>query len=152
MLTHINDLLNDWALWRKGARGRSAGGISPFPAYNLVGRGGSGHGDNGPPLLSYVPIDELRCAEVDRCVCALQPLLRQAVEEFYTRIGTTEQAARRCQCSRMTLHRRIDQAHNLILGYLNDIASGIEVKAWTQTEQVLVIEHVPISNLIVLTA
>lgn len=142
MLTYINDRLVEWARWKAGVRGMFTGGISPFPAYNLAGGGGRRH--DGPPDLSYIPVDEVRCAEVDRCVCALEPLLRQAVEEFYTRIGTTDQAAAKCKCSRRQLHRRVDEAHALILGYLNDIAAGIAVRSWGQTEDVIGIKTVPI--------
>jgi hypothetical protein len=145
MLTHINDRLIEWALWKKGAR-RVVGGISPFPAYNLAGGGGRRGSGDGPPAVSYVPVNELECADTDRCVCALEPLLRQAIEEIYLRIGTTDQAAAQCKCSRMTLHRRMTEAHNLILGYLNDLSAGVEVRSWQQTEEVIGIKTVPIAT------
>jgi hypothetical protein len=81
--------------------------------------------------LQYIPVNEIRVPKVDRCVCALEPILRQAVEEFYLRIGgVTRGVQARCKCSEKTLYRRIDEAHNLILGYLNDMAAGVEVRPW----------------------
>jgi len=144
LLTYIDARLSEWALWKAGKR-ICAGGIKPSSAYGWIGVHG-GNGDNAPPPLSYIPLDEVRCAEVDRCICALEPLLRQAVEEFYLRLGTTEQAAARCKCSRMTLHRRVTEAHNLVLGYLNDLAAGVEVRAWMETEQALGIRTMPLEK------
>jgi hypothetical protein len=147
MLTYINDRLNEWALWQLGSTGRAVGGISPFPAYNLAGRG-RGYADQAPPDTHFVlgVADEARCMEVDRCVCALEPLLRQVVEEFYLRVGTIEMMAARCACTSRTVFRRIDTAHTLILRYLNDIAAGIAVKPWSVTEAELGIQTTPLSG------
>jgi hypothetical protein len=142
VLTYVDARLNEWALWKAGARVCTGGAVTSN-AYTWIGAGG--RGDNAPPPLSYVPLDELACAETDRCVCALEPLLRQVVEEFYCRLGTTDMAAARCGCSRMTLWRRLDNAHNRLLGFMNDVAAGLEVKPWAQTAAELGIVTTPVS-------
>lgn len=116
MLTYIDGRLRDWAMWKLGAGGRGYD-LADTPCV-------------GDSPLSYVPLNDLECAQLDACICALQPLLRQAVEEMYLRLGTTEQAAAKCRCGRMTLWRRITDAHNLILGYLNDLGAGVVVVPW----------------------
>jgi hypothetical protein len=118
MLIYVDARLREWAMWKAGAGGRG---------YDLSNGGG---GNEGP--ISYIPVDDLRCAEVDWCVCALMPLLRQAVEETYLRIGGTEQAAERCQCGRVTLWRRVSDAHVQLLGFMNDLAAGVTVKPWEE--------------------
>lgn len=130
MLTYIDGRLKDWAMWKAGAGGRG---------YDLNQRPSGGESP-----LSYVPVNDLECAEIDACVCSLQPLLRQAIEESYLRIGTTEQAATKCACSRMTLWRRLDEAHAKVLGCLNDLAAGVPVIAWTEREVLLGITTTPI--------
>jgi hypothetical protein len=143
MLTYVNDRLNEWALWRAGAR-ICTGGCTTSNAYSWIGAGG--RGDNAPPPLSYLPLDELACAETDRCVCALEPLLRQVVEEYYLRLGTKEMVARRCNCHVATVFRRIDAAHNKLLGFMNDLAAGLTVKPWAQVENELAIVSLPVES------
>jgi DNA-directed RNA polymerase specialized sigma24 family protein len=125
MIVHINDRLNQWARWRLGASGR---GGSPYPAYNLPHK----PDDDAPPdPRRYVPINDLECCDTDRCVCALSPPLRKAVDEFYIRTETVERKAQYCGCSVKTLYRRIDEAHRLIMGWLNDLSCGVTVPAWS---------------------
>jgi hypothetical protein len=141
MLTYVNARLNEWAMWKAGARVCTGGAVTSN-AYTWIGAGG--RGDNAPPPLSYVPLDELACSETDRCVCALQPILRQVVEELYCRAGTTEMVCQRCNCVRDTLYRRLDEAHRKILGWLNDIAAGIDVRPWSSTAAELGIVTTPV--------
>lgn len=126
MISHINDRFNEWARWKLGAR--SGGSGSPYPAYNLPASREAG---DAPPRRDFVPLNDLECFHTDRCVCALCPALRLAVEEFYLRTGTTmEQKAAYCSCSVKTMYRRIDDAHRLVMGFLNDLSCGVVVPAW----------------------
>jgi len=130
MNTHINDRLNEWALWKL----RRFDGGSVVSSTYLMMRCGNDPGD-APPPASSVPINDLECCATDKCVCALNPSLYKAVEEFYCRTGTTpEQKARYCGCSEKTLYRRVDEAHRLIMGWLNDLSSGIHVPAWVEVD------------------
>jgi len=76
---------------------------------------------------TLVPLNDLECCDTDKAVCALPPQLHDAVMEYYTRTGTAESTAKRLGISKMTLFRRIEQAHWRILGTLNDLAAGIRV-------------------------
>lgn len=134
MLTYIDGRLQEWAMWKAGSGGRG---------YDLSSGNGGGEGP-----ISYIPVDDLRCAEVDWCVCALNPILRKAIEETYLRCGTTEQAAAKCNCSRMTLWRRVDDAHVKLLGFLNDLAAGVTVKPWEERAVELGIKQVKVSVLL----
>lgn len=126
MILHINHRLNQWARWRLGGRGSSK---SPYPAYNLPH---TRDPDDAPPdPHKNVPVSDLECCETDKCVCTLNPVLKQAVQEFYCRTATPiEQKARYCGCSVKTLYRRIDESHRQIMGWLNDLSCGIAVPAW----------------------
>jgi hypothetical protein len=130
LIEHINHRLNQWARWRLGGRGSSK---SPYPAYNL--KGDRDPEDAPPDPNRYVPVNDLECADTDKCVCALNPVLQKATIEFYCRTATTvEQKARYCGCSGKTLYRRVDEAHRQIMGWLNDLSCGIPVHAWTEPE------------------
>lgn len=139
MLTYVDGRLKEWAMWKAGAGGRG------YDLRDLSDEGGRSCFESGP--VSYVPVDDLRCAEVDRCVCALNPVLREAVEETYLRLGTTEQAAENCNCGRVTLWRRVGDAHALILGYLNDMAAGVPVKPWEERRQAMGVGNVRLISL-----
>ena len=121
MIDYINSRLNAWAAWRCGS-GQSR--RSPYPAYNLAGTRDAG---DAPPRASYVPTSDLECCETDRCVVALCPALRLVVEAIYLHTSTEAQKCEACACSRATLYRRLHEAHVQLLGYLNDLAAGVDV-------------------------
>ena len=124
VIDYINARLNTWARWRLGARGCSR---SPYPAYNLPAQSDA---DDAPPRESFVPVNDLECCDTDRCVVALNPVLRDVVDVFYTLTVPIEQKCRICGCSYMTLYRRLHAAHAEIMGYLNDLSCGIAVPAY----------------------
>lgn len=122
MILYIDGRCKLWAVWR--VTGKVLPVIARSSWQNLSG-GGSGQSRD------LVPVNDIECKDIDTCVCALRPELKQAVIEAYTRVGTVETAAKRCGVSPRTLFRRLDMAHYMILGWLNDLAAGIPVPAWT---------------------
>lgn len=123
MIEYIDKRLQEWARWRVGGR-RLQTKTSPGWT-SLVPSGKENH-----PPEAFIPYDDLRCAEIDRCVCALMPTLRMAVIEGYCRIGGADAALKRCGFSKATYYRHLDSAHHLILGWLNDLACGVDVPPW----------------------
>ena len=125
MIDYINKRLNDWARWRLSDRAtirHMLGAKSCWPQMLQDDAEGKmeRHG-------TIVPINDLECCEMDKAVLALPAELQFILEEFYYRTNTTEGVAKRCGISRATLHRRIDQAHQRLLGLLNDQAAGIRI-------------------------
>jgi hypothetical protein len=83
-----------------------------------------------------VPLNDIECCETDKAICGLPKLLIDTVVEYYTRVGTADMTAKRLGVSKKTLFLRIDQAHQRIMGNLNDIAAGIAIhrNSWRSTE------------------
>lgn len=125
MIEYINKRLNDWARWRVSDRAmlRHMLGVKscwPDMKRDDADQKYERHG-------TVVPFDDLECCDTDKAVCALPPPLKETVIEYYTRVGTAETTARRLGVSKMTLFRRIDQAHIQIMGSLNDLSAGIRL-------------------------
>jgi DNA-directed RNA polymerase specialized sigma24 family protein len=123
VIVYINKLLSDWARWRL----TGAECLFARPSVYWLGQRVA---DSETPAEACIPINDLECSATDIAVSALEPVLREAVEAMYCRTGSNEMAARALGCSERTLWRRVDRAHILIMGYLNDQAAGIPVMAW----------------------
>jgi len=78
--------------------------------------------------------------EIDRCVSALTSDYREVIIRNYTESGTQEQKADRCRCHVRTYQNRLGMAHNYILGYLNDLAAGIDIPVHYELQNVKKIE------------
>lgn len=124
MIIYVDKRLQLWARWR--SQGRVLPMIARPSWHNLVPVG-----TEGKPAEAFVPLNDVECKDVDTCVCALRPDLAEAVIAAYCRIGTVETAARAVGVSKATLFRKLDLAHYQILGWLNDLAAGIPVPAWS---------------------
>lgn len=97
----------------------------------MMMRGCAGDPSDAAPVTGSVPVNDLECCATDRCVCALNLVLRQALVEFYCRNATTvAQKASYCSCSERTLYNRVYEAQRQIMGYLNDLSCGIPVPVW----------------------
>jgi DNA-directed RNA polymerase specialized sigma24 family protein len=122
MIEHVNARLNDWARWwlRGGSRQSVVSSI-----YRL--RPGEYNPECAPPE-AIVPINDMDACKVDWAIAAVgrvNPALRIVVMAFYLRQSPAEYIAQDLGMSKATLFRRIDQAHQLILGYLHDIEAGV---------------------------
>lgn len=116
MIPYVNNRLNQWARWV--AMGRKVNGLGYPGSVAWVRQPGSG---NASP-----DFDE-DAWEVDQAWHAMeqpQPELFKLVLYFYTRNESVERLAMRMGCSRDTVYVRIQQAHQIILGHLNDISAG----------------------------
>ena len=116
MIPHINNRLNQWALWV--ATGRKVRGLGYPSAVAWSRQPGSGNASPDFDEDSW---------EVDQAWRALQgprPDLFKLVMLFYTRSESAERLAIRLGCSRDTVYVRLDESHRIIMGHLNDIAAG----------------------------
>lgn len=121
MIPYINDRMNRWADWR--LRGRFQNGLG-FPAMSPMLRTGP-----GGAVVRSPDFDE-ECFEVESAFCALQvehAELAAVLFLFHCRARgmTVAQMARDRSCSRDTFYARIARGHQMMLGYLNDIAAGV---------------------------
>lgn len=64
----------------------------------------------------------------DKAVDALPELMREAVFEHYILRGTVAQQCFHLGIEKSAFYERLDRANTLLLGYLNDIAAGLEPK------------------------
>ena len=127
MIEHIDRRLQDWARWRVG------GGMVLFAFNRIYAMGGEvAYAGGEDQRGSVVPLDDLECSATDRCVQALEPTLQRAVTEAYCRMRSLsdESVARQLGVSRMTLWRRLDAAHRVIMGLLADLSAGVPVAPW----------------------
>jgi len=71
------------------------------------------------------------CLEIDLCVKALsieKPDLYAAIYAHYRRNDLTVSAKlMHIGCCKQTYYNKIDTAHNLIIGWLNDISCGVKI-------------------------
>ena len=136
MIPYIDSLLNRWALWRAGAN-RGALGAKISSVYGLGAIGLAV--DAAPDPNRFVPVDDVECYETDRAVAALPPELRRVVDEVYIYVAaTSDEKMRNCGCgSSATFYRRLHEAHNHVMGSLNDLAAGVPVKPWRVTVDIV---------------
>lgn len=113
--TYVVYRLNQWADWR--ARRLDGGlGYPKKSAFVINPAGGE-----------WSPEMDSAAWEVEQCVIALRNELKDAVMKRYTETGTKEQKAKRCGCCVRTYDNRVDTAHREVLGFLNDLAAGVEL-------------------------
>lgn len=121
MIEYINTQLNHWATWIKSGRAHLGypGKASFVGAYC------------GTPGQQALINDEEGMA-MSKAVNALDPSLKETVMCFYVTMTscTATEIARHLCCSRDTVYERIHRAHVQIMGYLNDIATGVPVEPW----------------------
>lgn len=125
MIKVIDELLDQWARWKSDKGGWG----SCVPWARLMTEC-----EVFVPKRNFIPVNELDCEQVDRCVGALDPVLHKAVTEKYLYpAATLEQRCYNCRCSERTLYRRIDAAHQAIARLLHDwINNGLEPRPVTK--------------------
>lgn len=80
--------------------------------------------------VDYTPDIDEQSIEVDKCVEALKatrPDLYEFINLQYFYRGKTIEKAERMGCARETFSRKVSEAHNLILGWLNDLSCGVKI-------------------------
>lgn len=80
--------------------------------------------------VDYTPDIDFESIRVDACVNALKatrPDLYKFIDLHYFYRGKAKDKAERLGCSRETFHRKVTDAHNLILDWLNDLSLDVEI-------------------------
>lgn len=116
MIEYIDAQLNQWSKWVRSGRYYLG-----YPRKAVFIDEISGRCDS-------MPDDE--ALAISRAVNALEPKLKQTIDCYYLSMSSCPvgQIAKYLSCTRDCVYRRIDRAHIMILGYLNDIESGIEIR------------------------
>jgi hypothetical protein len=120
--TYIVGRMVRWSIW--SARRQDSGlGYPKEVPYNRMAP--STNASNITPEFS----DE--CFDVDKCVTALQTesdMIYAVVMMHYGQVNTTlDQRLVKLGCAKQTYYNKLDKAHRLILGWLNDLAAGLAI-------------------------
>lgn len=120
--TYIAGRLQQWAIWAARRQDSGLGYPKKVPYANLMPRTES---SNHAPEF----VDE--CFEMDKCVIALQTegeIIYAVVMLHYCQVNTTlDQRIAKLGCVKQTYYNKLDKAHRLILGWLNDLAVGVPI-------------------------
>lgn len=116
--TYVASQLKIWADWRIR---REQGGTG-FPrkvSFLKVAPQASGY---------WTPEMDSQAYQMDQCVMALDEILYKAVVASYIHTTTLEQKCNFCDCKERTYRYRLADAHQKLLGLMNDLAAGIPIK------------------------
>ena len=119
MIQYVHDRLCKWGEWV--VRGRNIG-RNGYPHQTTFARlmphGGS---------ADWSPLLDVEAEEVEQCVLRLEKARRDLVRKYYTRTVTIAMLAREMGCVEQTIYNRIAIAQQEVMGYLNDLAAGVEL-------------------------
>ncbi|MGY1490735.1 hypothetical protein ACW4YW_15115 [Methylobacillus pratensis] len=116
--TYVAGRLKVWADWRIR---RDQGGVG-YPrkvAFLKVAP---------TPAGFWTPEMDSQAYEMEQCVMALDEVLYDAVVACYLHTTSLDQKLIFCGCKKDTYYRRINQAHKVVLGFMNDLAAGMTLK------------------------
>lgn len=125
MIDYINDQLNRWSDWLRSGHTRLG-----YPRQSaFVSAMGGGRG-------AEITLPDEHAHAISIAVNALEPVLHETIQCYYRKMKSSgvDQIAKHLGCSRRTVYDRIDRAHVLIMGSLNDLAAGIPVPAWSESQ------------------
>lgn len=145
--TYVTMRLQRWGIYQ---RWLAHGGTDPRPARVRSWYGPmildrlrqvSGKRRMPSPYADACPVEIDEARETQRCVRALDavypalsaPSIGEVLAECYVWGGTTEQKLSALRCCRDTYYRRLDLAHQELLGLFNDAASGRPLPMPAQT-------------------
>lgn len=116
MIHFIDDQLRQWAQW---SLSRLDGGLGYPKQSNFTQIGGSG-------TATFAPIIDADAAAMEQCVLRLPAELWCVVDYWYRAPGACPTlCALHCRCHRDTCYQRLNRAHVLLLGWLNDLAADV---------------------------
>jgi hypothetical protein len=125
MIPVIDELVEQWARWkdRRGAWSSCVPWARLMTECEVFVR-----------KDQFIPVNELDCQQIDRCIVALDPPLYKAVVEKYLfPAATMEQRCYNCRCSERMFYYRIDAAHRAIARMLYDwAANGVEPRPYAR--------------------
>lgn len=123
MIPEINRMLENWARYQRDGGGPG----TSIPWARLI----TDCDVWNPNRSARIPVDLLEAGRTDQYVQALEPVLRQVVEEYYLWGNTFTEKARRCGCAVRTFYDRIDRAHKVIVRMRGDYErNGLVPQAW----------------------
>jgi hypothetical protein len=120
--TYIVLRLQQWSIWAARRQDSGLGYPKKVSYANLMPRTESS--DHAPEFAE-------ECFDVDKCVTALQTegeAIYAVVMMHYCQVNTTlDQRIAKLGCVKQTYYNKLDKAHRLILGWLNDLAVGLAI-------------------------
>lgn len=120
--TYIVNRLVQWSQWAARRQDSGLGYPKQVPYINMMPR---------TEASNYLPEFADECFEIDKCVTALQTegdIYYAVILLHYGQINMTlDQRLEKLGCVKQTYYNKIDKAHRLILGWLNDLAAGMAI-------------------------
>jgi len=130
-MQYINERMNRWAEWRVHGRYAKGLGFPTMAAFARLAPATTG---------ARTPIVDSECLEVEEafvaCMATNAPLA-QVLYLYHCRASgmTVAQMARECGCHRDTFYARVERGHQVIIGFLNDLAAGVPLPRPDHTAQ-----------------
>lgn len=127
--SYVINRLNAWAAWSIRRQDSGLGYPKSVSFVNQMSK--SGFGSISPEIAE-------ECFEVERCVIALaitNQELYQVIDLSYRRTMTCEQRCKAAGCVKSTFYLKLGRAHQMVLGYLNDIAAGMSIPSQGQVQK-----------------
>lgn len=121
--------LNAWAEWSIRRMDSGLGYPKSVSFTNQMPKSGFG---------SMTPEIAEECFEVERCVIAVAITNRDlyhVIDLSYRRTMTCEQRCKVAGCVKSTFNIKLGRAHQMVLGYLNDIAAGVSIPSGGNVQQ-----------------
>ncbi|MFA5170411.1 MAG: hypothetical protein WC426_02515 [Sulfuriferula sp.] len=116
MIGFIDDELRQWAAW---SILRKDGGLGYPHQVNFARLGGGA-------CSRYEPIVDENAMKMERCVLCLPHDLWCVVDYWYRNPSANiTSCSLHCKCHRETVYSRLNRAHIKIMGWLNDLESGV---------------------------
>lgn len=120
--SYIVRRLVQWSEWAARRQDSGLGYPKQVPYTNLMPRTESS---------DHLPEFADECFEMDKCVTALQTVDDHTYAVIMLHYGqmsmTLDQRLAKLGCCKQTYYNKIDKGHNLILGWLNDLAAGLQL-------------------------
>jgi hypothetical protein len=127
--SYVISRLNAWAEWSIRRQDSGLGYPKSVSFTNQMPKGGFG---------AITPDIAEECFEVERCVMALAYVNRDlytVIDLSYRRTLTCDQRCKEAGCVKSTFYLKLGRAHQMVLGYLNDIAAGMEIPSASNTQK-----------------
>lgn len=128
--TYIANRLQQWADWSARRLDSGQGYPKQAPYTNLMPRSGKCPGS--PEFVE-------ECFEIEKCVIAVAATNTQLhlvlILCYRNQIMPIDQKIKLLGCSKQTYYNKIELAHRMVLGFLNDLAADIPLPALNVLEK-----------------
>jgi hypothetical protein len=126
LIPYINNRCSEWARWWLSGGSR----LSVVSSIYRLKPGE--YNPEGAAPEAVIPINDMDACKTDQAIAALRrvsPVLGDTLMAFYLRTAAPAFVAQDLGVSERALYKRIERAHQQILGYLNDIEAGVPLPA-----------------------